>query len=269
MMKKLKGLIFDVRRFSTKDGPGIRTTVFFKGCNLSCLWCHNPEGRSSEEQQITRINKVGVYEFHVEEIVGKQMSVDDVMNEVLRDSLTYEESGGGVTFSGGEPLEQPEFLLELMKKSKKNNLHTVLDTSGYVPLKSIKRIIKYTDLFLYDLKLMDNDTHLKYTGVSNKCILENLEFILQSGKEVIIRFPVIPEITDRRENILQLKEFIKSHKENIKEIHLLPFHNIADNKYKKLKIVNTMEGVKSLDEKDLLPLKKEFESIGLKVKISG
>jgi pyruvate formate lyase activating enzyme len=268
-MIKLKGLIFDVRRFSTKDGPGIRTTVFFKGCTLSCLWCHNPEGKISELQHVTRINRVGVYEFHNDEVIGKRMTVDEVMKEVLSDLITYEESGGGVTFSGGEPLEQNDFLLELMKESKKNNLHTALDTTGYASVETIQGIIDYTDLFLYDLKLMDDDEHIKYTGVSNKSILNNLDFILERGKEVIIRFPVIPGINDTRENILQMKEYIGKHKRNIKEIHLLPYHNIADNKYNKLKVVNAMKDVPNLKEKDLKTMKKEFKSIGLKVKIGG
>jgi pyruvate formate lyase activating enzyme len=265
----LKGLIFDIRRFSTKDGPGIRTTVFFKGCSLNCIWCHNPEGRSCESQKALRINKIGELEFPVEEIIGKAMSVDEVMDEVLRDLIVYEESGGGVTFSGGEPFEQEEFLLALMTESKRNNLRTAIDTTGYTSVNTLNKVIEYTDLFLYDLKIMDEDKHLKYTGVSNKGILTNLDYILKNGKEVIIRFPVIPGINDKEENILQMKKFIAGYNGSIKEIHLLPFHNIADNKYNKLKLVNTMKEVQGLSEKDLMPLKEEFESIGLKVKISG
>jgi len=265
----LKGLIFDIRRFSTKDGPGIRTTVFFKGCPLICLWCHNPEGKISELQHVTRINKVGVYEFHNDETIGKRMTVDEVMIEVIKDAITYEESGGGVTFSGGEPLEQYEFLFELMKESKNKNLHTALDTTGYASPDTIQKIIDYTDLFLYDLKLMDDDEHIKYTGVSNESILNNLDYILERGKDVIIRFPVIPKINDTPENIFKMKDYIDKHNGIIKEIHLLPFHNIAENKYNKLKVVNAMKDVPNLYEKDLKTLKQEFESIGLKVKIGG
>lgn len=265
----MKGNIFDIRRFSTKDGPGIRTTVFFKGCLLTCLWCHNPEGRSSESEKITRINKVGVYEFHKEEIVGKQMSIEEVMNEILKDSITYEESGGGVTFSGGEPLEQHRFLIQLLKESKKNNIHTALDTTGYSSLSIIKKVVKETDLILYDIKLIDEKEHIKFTGVSNKIILSNLDYILSSSKNVIIRFPVIPDINDTSNNILQMKEFLSSRSDRIKEIHVLPFHNFADCKYKKLNIVNNMNGVKSTKEEELLSLKQEFESLGLIVKING
>lgn len=268
-MKKIKGLIFDIRRFSTKDGPGIRTTVFFKGCPLTCIWCHNPEGRLTDIQQVTRINKVGVYEFHVDEMIGKDMSVDEVMKEILKDSITYEESGGGVTLSGGEPLVQIDFLFKLLKILKSSNIHTAIDTSGYSNLENIKKIIDYTDLFLYDLKLLDDDLHRKYTLVSNECILNNLEYILQNGKEVIIRFPVISGINDTRENINKMKDFISSKKGKIKEIHLLPFHNIANNKYNKLKLENIMKDVPALDEKDLISMKEEFESVGLTVKISG
>lgn len=268
-MKKLKGLIFDIRRFSTKDGPGIRTTVFFKGCPLTCIWCHNPEGRLNDIQQVTRINKVGVYEFHVDEMIGKQMSVNDVMKEILKDSISYEESGGGVTLSGGEPLEQIDFLAQLIRKLKENNIHTALDTSGYAGIENIQKIIDYTDLFLYDLKLMDDNLHIKYTRVSNECILKNLDFILQSGKEVIIRFPVISGINNTRDNINKIKEFIRSKKGRIKEIHLLPFHNIANNKYNKLKLENIMKEVPAMNENDLISMKEEFESLELTVKING
>jgi len=265
----LKGLIFDIRRFSTKDGPGIRTTVFFKGCSLNCIWCHNPEGRSCEIQKSSRINKIGELEFSIEEYIGYKMSVDEVMKEVLSDTVTYDESGGGVTFSGGEPLEQYSFLCKLLKVSKKNNLHTALDTTGYTSPEILQKVSDYTDLFLYDLKHMNDYEHIKYTGVSNKSILDNLDYLLNNGKDVIIRFPVIPGINDSKENILKMKEYIRNLNGSIKEIHLLPFHNIAHNKYKKLNIVNSMENVISLYEKDLLPMKNEFESLGLRVKISG
>jgi pyruvate formate lyase activating enzyme len=269
MTMKLKGIIFDIRRFSTNDGPGVRTTVFFKGCPLNCGWCHNPEGRSRETQKATRINRIGEREFRVEEEIGKEMSANEVMKEVLSDVIVYEESGGGVTFSGGEPLEQHEFLLELLKISKKNNLHTVLDTTGYTSPEILGNVIELTDLFLYDVKLMNDGEHIKHTGVTNKGILENLEHILQKKKDVIIRFPVVPGVTDSGKNIQQIKEFIAKHNGSLKEIHLLPFHNIADHKYTKLNAVNNMKGIASLKEKDLLPLKEEFESAGIKVKISG
>ncbi len=263
------GLIFDIRRFSTNDGPGIRTTVFFKGCPLNCQWCHNPEGRSCEVQKATRINRIGEREFNVEEEIGKEMSADEIMKEIISDVIVYEESGGGVTFSGGEPLEQPEFLLELLKIAKRNNLHTALDTTGYAPRETLEKVIELIDLFLYDLKLMGDTEHIKYTGVSNTVILENLEHILQRQKNVIIRFPIVPGVTDSEKNIHLMKEFFVKHNGSLKEIHLLPFHNIAGHKYNKLKLVNNMKGIASLKEKDLLPLKEEFESIGIKVNISG
>ena len=265
----MKGLIFDIRRFSTKDGPGIRTTVFFKGCPLNCQWCHNPEGRSCEIQKATRINKIGELVFPIEENIGKKMSAGEVMKEVLSDSITYDESGGGVTFSGGEPFEQYTFLGELLRISKNNNLHTALDTTGYTSQEILHKVINDTDLFLFDLKLMDDDEHIKYTGVSNKNILKNLDYLLLKEKDVIIRFPVITGINNTMKNISMMKDYIAAHNGSIKEIHLLPFHNIADNKYNKLKMTNTMKDVKSVNENDLIPLRKEFESIGLKVKISG
>jgi pyruvate formate lyase activating enzyme len=208
-------------------------------------------------------------EFPIEEYIGRKMSIDEVMKEVLSDSITYDESGGGVTFSGGEPFGQYTFLSELLRISNYNNIHTAIDTTGYTSKEILHNVMDNTDLFLYDLKLMDDDEHIKYTGVSNKNILKNLDYLLMNSKDVIIRFPVIPGINDSKKNILLMKKYIESHTGRIKEIHLLPFHNIADNKYNKLNIINTMKNVKSLCEYDLLPLKKEFESIGLKVKISG
>jgi pyruvate formate lyase activating enzyme len=204
----LKGLIFDIRRFSTKDGPGIRTTVFFKGCPLNCQWCHNPEGRSCEIQKATRVNKIGELEFPIEENIGKKMSAGEVMKEVLSDSITYDESGGGVTFSGGEPFEQYTFLVELLKISKNNSLHTALDTTGYTSKEILQKVMNYTDLFLYDLKLIDDDEHIKYTGVSNIKILKNLDYLLKNSKNVIIRFPVIPGINNTKKNILQMKNYL-------------------------------------------------------------
>jgi len=267
--KNLKGIIFDIRRFSTHDGPGIRTTVFFKGCPLNCIWCHNPEGRNCEIEKAVRINKISEREFKVEELIGREVGVRDVMNEVERDMIAFEESGGGVTFSGGEPMYQINFLKALLIESKKKNIHTVVDTSGYTSKQNLEEIIDLVDLFLYDIKLFDDAEHIKFTGRSNVTILENLEYLFNKGKKVILRIPIVPGINFTTSNIILLKEYISLHKGKIHEIGPLPFHNIADNKYDKLKMNNPMKDVKSLKEEDLFVLKNELESLGVKVKIGG
>jgi pyruvate formate lyase activating enzyme len=265
----LNGIIFDIKRFCTNDGPGIRTAVFLKGCPLNCWWCHNPEGRSCEIEKAVRVNKIGNMEFYDDEEIGREATVEDVMDEVIKDSLVYEESGGGVTFTGGEPLFQFEFLEELLIESRLRKIHTALDTSGYTSKENIKGILDLVDLFLFDIKHLEDSEHIKYIGVSNALILENLRFILEHGKKTIIRFPVIPGFNDSRINIDKLKALISLYKESIHEIHLLPFHNIADNKYRKLNTMNKLKDVRSLQQKDLLPLQDELVKLGLKVKIGG
>ncbi len=265
----MNGVIFDIKRFCTNDGPGIRTAVFFKGCPLDCWWCHNPEGKTCEIEKAVRVNKIGTMDFYDDEEIGKETTVDDVMDEVARDIIAYEESGGGVTFTGGEPFFQFEFLKELLKESKARRIHTALDTSGYTSKENIEDISNYVDLFLYDIKHLEDPEHIKYTGVSNAVILENLRLLIEQMKKIILRFPVIPGINDTRKNITKLKELITLYKEDMNEIHLLPFHNIGDNKYKKLNTINKLIEIKSLNEKELHPLKDEFEKLGVKVKIGG
>jgi len=206
----IKGLIFDIKRFAVHDGPGIRTTIFFKGCPLSCRWCHNPESRSDTLQCSTKHLKLNGEAFEQEEITGKETAVQELLDEIERDRIYYEESGGGVTLSGGEPLFQPDFCVALLRDLKKAGLHTALDTTGYAEQEVIRKIMPYTDLFLYDLKLMDDEEHQKYTGVSNNVILENLEYLVEEGKDVIIRFPIIPGITDKPSNINTIIDFLSN-----------------------------------------------------------
>jgi len=263
------GLIFDIKRFSVNDGPGIRTTVFFKGCPLNCTWCHNPEGRFCKIEKSLRTNRIGDKEFVIEEQIGEDMEVQKVMEEIYKDLIFYEESNGGVTFSGGEPFYQFEFLQELLKASKKKNINTAIDTSGYTPKENISDVLDYTDLFLFDIKHLVDEEHIKYTGVSNKTILDNLNFIIQKKKNIILRMPVIPGINDTRINIDLIKNLISENNGFINELHLLPFHNIASNKYKKLNIENKFKESLSLSKEVLIPLKEEFERTGIKVKIGG
>ena len=283
-----RGVIFDIKRFAVHDGPGIRTTIFLKGCPLSCWWCHNPESRSDEPQQSVRHLTLEGGIFDKEEITGYEVGIDEIIQQVERDRIFYEESGGGVTLSGGEPLNQPQFCRELLRSLKTSGFHTALDTTGYAPEEDIHSVMPFTDLFLYDLKLMDETEHLKYTGVSNKGILENLELLFEEKKNVIIRFPVIPGITDTPTNINAIIDFLKSIQQcrntqppylptspppylltSLPEIHLLPYHNTATNKYKRFQMDNTMSPVPSVSSETINQVRKSFADAGFQVKVGG
>ncbi len=252
----LGGMIFDIIRNSFVDGPGIRTTVFFKGCNLRCAWCHNPESQSFEPQLMFYKNKCTdcgrckeVCPNHLEKcdlcgkceiycprdarkICGSQMSVSEIMAEVIKDKDFYEASGGGVTFSGGECMLQIDFLCELLKKCKQKGIHTAVDTAGCVPWESFEKILPYTDLFLYDVKLMDKEKHKQYVGADNTLILENLKRLSKSGKIIIVRIPVIGRVNDNDEEIQAIADFLSSL--NIEKVELLPYHAMGEHKYEAL-----------------------------------
>lgn len=263
-----KGIVFSFKRYSVHDGPGIRQTVFFKGCPLNCWWCHNPESQDIKSETALRNNILDGINFGQQETIGKLMTTDEVMSEIEKDSIFYDESGGGVTFSGGEPLMQHKFLLALLNRCNDAGIHTAVDTTGYTSPKVFMPIAEKADLFLYDLKLMDDEKHKKYTGVPNKAILENLKYLNELKKAVIVRFPVIPGINDTEKNISAMKEFLLPLK-NIRKLALLPYHNIANHKYEKIKMDNKMNGVKALSKQDMEGLKKEFEDIGFEVNIGG
>jgi pyruvate formate lyase activating enzyme len=229
----IRGLIFDIRSFSIHDGPGIRQTVFLKGCPLRCAWCHNPESQENIIEKMTSHKKLGGQTYTRTEDVGKQMSVEDVMQSIEKDIPFFEESGGGVTLSGGEPLMQPEFTTALLKACRKQGIHTALDTCGYAEPEIIDMVLPHTDLFLYDLKLADDEAHKHYTGMSNRPGLENLKKIIASDKPIIIRIPLIPDITDTESNLAGLKRIIERTK-GIQRIDLLPYHTIAKSKYERM-----------------------------------
>lgn len=228
----MHGIIFDIKRFAIHDGPGIRTTVFFKGCPMKCPWCHNPESQKKCPERVANNKK--------KEIIGKKRSVEEILAEIEKEVVFYDESRGGVTFSGGEPLAQPRFLQALLKECRKRDIHTTLDTTGFVSPKTFNSIIDKVDMFLYDLKIMDDKKHIQCTGVSNRLVLENLKILSKKGKKVIIRFPVIPGFTDREENIKAVGTFVSSLR-NVDEIDLLPYHQIAEGKYRRLKKENMMK----------------------------
>ena len=266
----MQGLIFSVKRYSIHDGPGIRVTFFMKGCPLSCWWCHNPEGISPCTETTTISRKIGEKEFSENEAVGKFYSVDDILEILEKDRIFLLQSDGGVTFSGGEPMMQPEFLLEVLRACKSNGYHTAIDTSGYASPEKYQVIIPFTDLFLFDLKHLDASRHLEYTGVLNTGILENLKMILESGKDVMVRIPVIPGKNDDPENLTGTRELLSRLKcKNLKKINLLPFHRIGKSKYKKFNLPYRMNDTEQPSKERMKELKEFFAETGIKVKIGG
>ena len=249
----MKATIFDIQRNSFVDGPGIRTTVFFKGCNLRCKWCHNPESQESEKQMMfykdkctvcgrcrevcpNQLNKCvfcGKCELlcaaDARKICGKEYTVDEVFSEIVKDKSFYETSEGGVTFSGGECMLQIDFLSEILEKCKKNEIHTAVDTAGNVPWAYFERILKHTDLFLYDIKIFDAKKHKQYTGADNKVILDNLQKLFECGANVWIRIPVISGVNDTEEEMRKIKEFLKPY--SPLKIELLCYHKMGEHKY--------------------------------------
>jgi pyruvate formate lyase activating enzyme len=265
----MDGLVFDIRRFTVHDGPGIRSTVFFKGCPLSCSWCHNPESQSGLPETSNRSLALDGRIFREEEVSGVWMRTRDVIAEVIKDNVFYDESGGGVTISGGEPTFQPGFLSELLRGLKSWGLHVALDTCGHVEWARLAESMNFVDLYLYDIKVMDDDLHMKHTGVSNRQILENMLNLAAAGKKIMVRIPVIPGINDTDQNFTALKGYLGRMKPSITGINLLPFHTAAKNKYKRFGKDNFMKKAVSMPAEDLQSRKKELEAEGYIVKIGG
>lgn len=260
-------LVSNIQRFSLDDGPGIRTTVFFKGCNLKCHWCHNPEcisfvpelefhsSRCTLCGKCAAVCTQGVHSFAQEQhllgrsrciacgkcvetcsnealaIIGKAYSADEIMNTVLKDTDFYKASGGGVTFSGGEPMLALPLLKELLARCKQHDLHTAVDTAGNVGFDSYLEIIPYTDLFLIDLKIWNDEKHRLYTEASNKLIKENIRRISDENKSIIIRIPIVGSVNDDFNELGNIAEFLKSIKK-IELVQLLPYHQYGIGKYK-------------------------------------
>ena len=297
------GTIFNIQRYSIHDGPGIRTTVFLKGCPLNCWWCQNPESQTDKQEMIfwedrcigcalcsincpsgaismkdgkpvTNRNECimcgkcsRICPARAREIMGSKVSVDDVIKEIEKDLIFYEESGGGATFSGGEPLSQSEFLGALLDGCKEKKIHTAVDTSGYIPWKILERLNSKIDLFLYDLKIMDDKRHKKYTGVSNKLILENLKKLSLVHHNIFIRFPIIPGINDDDQNIREMGEFLSSLK--IAQINLLPYHFMGIDKYKRLERIYKLADIHSPSKEKLSDISTILRNFNLKVKLGG
>lgn len=298
------GVIFDIKKYAIHDGPGIRTTIFFKGCPLACRWCHNPEGMNVAVQRIYRQQRcIGCGECmqtcprqairqtaegmmadllkcelcrtcaqhcpsEAVEFIGQKVTVAEVVRQIEKDIAFYDQSRGGVTFSGGEPLMQPEFLLQLLDACGHLDLHRTVDTTGYADAKLLLKVAQKTDLFLYDLKLMDPEKHRKYTGVSNEQILHNLKQLTQNDVRIQVRMPVIPGINSDAENIDKTADFIHS-LGKIEHVSLLPFHNSAQAKYRRLNMQSISAPIVPPGAGMVQNIAARLKKTGLKVTIGG
>ena len=267
----MKATIFSIQRNSLVDGPGIRTTVFFKGCNLKCKWCHNPESQRPEKEILFYKNKcdgcgrckgltVENEKFicfnGAREICGKEYTTHKLLTEIIKDKVFYDTSNGGVTFSGGECMLQIDFLAEILKKCKEQGIHTAVDTAGNLPWMYFERIIPFTDLFLYDIKAVSEELHICGTGFSNKAILENLRRLSSDySGEIIIRIPIIPEFNANFEEIKNIAVFL--HGIKYKNVELLPYHRMSEHKYEALNTTFTSYPLPDMD--DVQAYKKFFK----------
>ena len=256
----VKGRIFDIQKFSVHDGPGIRTIVFLKGCALRCKWCCNPESQSYEIQTMNTPNG--------SKIVGKDVTVGEIIGDILKDRAFYRRSGGGITLSGGETLLQPDFAYALFSAAKENGLTTAIESTGFAKYEVIERLLPVIDTFLMDIKHTDSDKHKKFTLQPNELILENAVKIAKNANKLIIRVPVIPTFNDTEEEIRQIALFAKS-LDNVDEIHLLPYHNFGSDKYGYLGRKYELFHLVSPTESKMELLKSVAESTGLKCQIGG
>ena len=256
----VKGRIFDIQRFSTHDGPGIRTIVFLKGCPLRCRWCCNPESQEYGIQQMLEKGK--------EKTVGKDVSVAEVLQEVLCDRPYYRRSGGGVTLSGGESLWQPDFALALLEACHESGINTAMETTGFAEPAVIERFIPHLDLFLMDIKHVNSQKHEAFTTRPNEQILQNARLIAEKAKKLIIRVPTIPGFNDTEEEIGQIAAFAAS-LPGVNEIHLLPYHRMGQDKYEGLGRPYAMGDVPPPSAQQMQRLKSVCESYRLTTQIGG
>lgn len=292
MEEKSTAIVFDVQRYSLHDGPGIRTIIFLKGCPLACVWCCNPESQSfhietefyadickecgkcesvcengaiNMEDSLHRINKpvctncgicAEVCSYGAIRLVGREVDSEKILKQIKTDMKYYKKSGGGVTLSGGEPLSQIDFCETILKECYDLNINTAVETTGHVPTEHIARIMEYVDVFLYDIKSINEGRHKKLTGVSNKRIIENIKFLREHDKNVIMRIPLIPEnnfLEEELELMCKLADEV-----GIKEINIMPYHNLGEVKYERLSMEYKLKGLESLKFAD--DMEKQIES---------
>jgi pyruvate formate lyase activating enzyme len=294
------GIIFDIKRYAINDGPGIRTAIFFKGCPLECWWCHNPEGQSSQPQLMFRSNRCKAFKACIDacpkgvikwengsitdwelcddcgtcvavcmagarEIVGRTVTVNQLMGEIERDIPFYDQSGGGVTFTGGEPLYQSNFLFDALNACKQRGIHTIVDTSGQASWEGYEQINPSVDIFLYDLKLMDEAAHRKYTSVSNQMILENLQRLSATGAHIIVRIPLIPGINDDDDNIERSALFLRG-LPCLDGVEIIPYHEIGLAKYQALGMKYKLDAIRPTTNKRIEEIERIFFHYHLPIK---
>ena len=257
-----KGRIFDVQRYSIHDGPGIRTIVFLKGCVLRCRWCCNPE---SQEYGIQTMKVLGK-----DKVIGRDVTVEEMIKVVEQDRPYYRRSGGGLTLSGGESLCQPEFARDMLRAAKERGINTALESMACVPFETIETILPYLDLYLMDIKHMNQEKHKEFTGRANGLMLENARRVALYGKtRLVIRVPVIPTFNDSVEEIQAIARFAAS-LPGVNKIHLLPYHRLGQDKYEGLGRPYLMEGILPPTNEHMQTLKKAAESVSsLHVQIGG
>lgn len=297
-----KGIVFNIMRFSLHDGPGTRTTVFLKGCPLSCWWCHNPESQSARPElmyaadrcvrcgECVQACKHGALTFRdgpvrdpdlcvqcgacaseclaeARRYVGDWMSVEDVVRKVRRDIVFFDQSGGGVTFSGGEPLMQPDFLEAALKALKAEGIHTAVDTCGFAKPETLRRITPLADLVLFDLKLVDAERHRQATGVRNDVILANLSVLVKAGKPLIVRIPVIPGVNDDDANVRESMDLLA--RVGVRRVDLLAYHQAGTDKYERVGSKYRLGNLKPPAAKTMKELSDRFSRAGFAVRIGG
>ena len=299
-----KGVVFEIERYALHDGPGIRTVVFLKGCPLRCWWCCNPESQNPLPELIYRRDKCigcqscikvcpsealsfGDHGLEIaadrctrcglcEEVcgtealmvIGREMTALEVLGEILKDVQFYRKSGGGVTFSGGEPFQQKDFLIETLRLCHEEHIHTAVETCGLINPEDLREALPYIDLFLYDFKEMIPELHQRFTGVSNEAILKNFIFLIESGRDVTVRIPIIPSCNYRDENIDRIIRFLRRYAPGAR-VDLLPYHRLGKSKYNNLKKNYALDKIEPPAPEDIDELRNRFEKCNMRTTIYG
>jgi len=301
----LQPLIFDIKRYSINDGPGIRATIFFKGCPLNCQWCHNPESISPQVQKLftaakcigcgecCRVCPVSACRLTAEGVVtdadlctlcgkcaevcptlatemsGRHYSVEELLQVVMKERPFFDQSGGGVTFSGGEPLLYPKFLVEILKACGRQGVHRAVDTSGFVKQEVLLEVAEHTDLFLYDLKMVDTEQHKRYTGVDNRLILDNLQVLSERGSKIQVRIPLVGGVNDDDASVAAMAAYMAGLPGEKRSVNLLPFHDVASGKDQKLGRKRDLSALLAPDEDVLQRVIDGFARHGLAATVGG